>query len=142
MSEATGDILTITAPTLTGVWVFDPVDPQGTDRNFLHADGREETISVESVNLALVGREFAITEFGEVTAVDLALTIFVPFGDTHVADVAFWRAAVIARRPIWYRDNRGRLLYSTIRDGLKVADGRAGTALGLKLGRVDLAAEN
>lgn len=137
MSEAIGATLTIIAPSLMGVWVFDPVTPDTTDRNFLHADGREETVSVESVNLELVGRPFAITEFGEVTAVDLALTVFVPFGDTHAADVEYWRAAVLARRPLWYRDNRGRLVYVTIRDGVSIADGRAGTALGLKLGRVD-----
>jgi len=137
MSQAASSIVTIQAPSLVGVWVFDPVDPAGTERNYLFADGREETVNVEAVDLNLVGREYAITEFGEASALDLSLTIFVPFGDEHAAGVEYWRAAVLARRAINYRDNRGRLMYATLKGGLGIADGRAGTAIGVLLGRVD-----
>lgn len=140
MSEAISDTYTATGPALDGVWMFDPVDVEATERQFLHAEGRAESLEAESTDLELVGREYAVTEFGEQTREGLALTVFVPFGSTHAADVAYWRAAVRARRPICYRDNRGRLMFATIKGGLAVADGRAGTALGIKLGRVDYSA--
>ena len=137
MSQAASNIETIDAPRLIGVWVFDPVDPEATERNFIFADGREETVDVAAVDLELVGREYAITEFGEASAVDLEVTIFLPFGDDHDVAVDYWRAAVRARRPINYRDNRGRLMYATLKGGVGIADGRAGTALSISLGRVD-----
>lgn len=137
MSESVSDTYTITGPSLTGVWVHDPVDADGTIRNYLFADGRVESIAPVSAELEVAGRVNPIVEFGEVTLVGLKVTIFAPFGSAHDVEVQWWRDAVEARRAICYRDNRGRLVYAALPGGIAPVDGRAGTALAVDLRRVD-----
>lgn len=136
MSEAVSDVVIGLAPSLVGVWVFDPIDAGNTERNYIHADGRTESIVPKSAVLEVTGRVDPLVEFGEVTIAGLEVTIFVPFGTDHDAGVQWWRDAVENRRPICYRDNRGRLMYGALPAGIAPVDGRAGTALGVKLQRV------
>lgn len=137
MPETPSSIYSITAPALTGVWVFDPVDPEGTETNYVHADGRTESIDAGPTELVLMGRVNPLVEYGEATLFGLKVTIFVPFGDGHEAGVEWWRQALSNRRALCYRDNRKRLVWSAINATLDVADGRAGTALSISLRRVD-----
>lgn len=137
MSETVSETYEVTAPSLVGVWVFDPTDPDGTERNYLHADGRTEAITPESASLPVAGRTNPLLEFGELTIVGLTLTVFVPFGDEHDAGVQWWRDAALNRRAICYRDNRGRLYWVGLPGGVAPQDGRAGTAFSLTLQRVD-----
>lgn len=137
MSESTSETATATAPALVGVWVFDPTDPAGTSRQFAYAGSRAETIEPDATELRFVGREHGVVEYGESTVSRLSLMVLAPFGDDHDTEVAYWRAAVKARRALCYRDNRGRLEWVAMPAGLDIADGRAGTALGLKLLVVD-----
>lgn len=137
MSETISETYTETAPALVGVWVFDPLDPDGTERNYIHADGRTESITPDAASVALAGRVNPLLEFGEVTVVGLTLTVFVPFGPEHDAGVEWWRQACLNRRAICYRDNRGRLYWVGLPAGVKPTDGRAGTAFALALQRVD-----
>lgn len=141
MSESLSDVVSATAPALIGVWVFDPTDADATERNYLHADGRTESIAPRSAVLEVAGRVDPIVEFGEVTIVGLEVTVFVPFGPDHDAGVQWWRDAVEARRAICYRDNRGRLMYGALPAGVSPVDGRAGTAMAIKLQRVTYAPE-
>lgn len=124
----------IITPALIGVWVHDPADPAATCRNYLFASGRTESIEPESAELVAAGRANPLVEFGELNLVGLQLTIFVPFDD--IDGVQWWRDRVLNRRPIYYRDNRGRVLIGALPDGIKPVDGRAGTALGLNLRQV------
>lgn len=137
MSENISEVETITAPSLVGVWVFDPTDPDGTERNYLHADGRSESITPASASLEIAGRVNPLLEFGEITVVGLKLTVFVPFGSGHDAAVQWWRDACLNRRAINYRDNRGRLYWVGLPLGVAPIDGRAGTAFELSLQRVE-----
>jgi hypothetical protein len=137
MAEAISDTVTITAPQLVGVWVFDPTEPGDTERNYLHADGRTEVIDVETAVLKVRGRGKPIIEYGEIESRGLKVTIFVPFGAEHDAAVEWWRAAMRNRRAICYRDNRGRLLFAGLNSSPSIADGRAGTAIGVSLIAVD-----
>ena len=144
MSETISDTVTIAAPDLVGVWVFDPLDPDGTERHYLFAqgDGRSESISPDAASIPLAGRVNPLLEFGESEVVQLALTVLVPFGTsdegfTHDELVQWWRDACINRRAICYRDNRGRLYWVGLPAGVKPTDGRIGTAFALTLQRVD-----
>jgi len=137
MSEATSDVVTVTAPALVGVWVFDPTDPQGTARNYLHASGTAEEVDPKPVELDLVGRANPLIEYGEAELVGVALSILVPFGPTHDADVEAWRAIARNKRAICYRDNRGRLVFAGLITKVGIVDGRAGTAIGVGLRRID-----
>lgn len=137
MAESLSDVGVIAAPSLVGVWVFDPTDPDDTERNYIHADSRTESIKPKSAVLEVAGRARPIVEFGELILVGLKLTIFVPFDSDHNAKVQWWRDACTNRRTIIYRDNRGRLMPVALPDGVEPADGRAGTAFSLSLTEVD-----
>lgn len=137
MSETISETYTAVAPSLVGVWVFDPIDPDDTERNYLHADGRTESIKPRASSMDVAGRLNPLLEFGEVTVVGLKLTVFVPFGPEHDAGVQWWRDACENRRAICYRDNRGRLYWVGLPDGIEPQDGRAGTAFSLTLQRVN-----
>lgn len=137
MPETASSIYTITAPALIGVWVFDPISPSTTERNYIHAEGRTENISAKATEIELVGRLNPLVEYGEATLVGLALTILVPFGDTHDVAVQWWRQALSNRRAICYRDNRKRLMWGALNKELPIVDGRAGTAISVSLRRID-----
>jgi hypothetical protein len=139
MSEATSSTYTATAPSLTGTWLHDPINPDDSERGFLYASDRSESLEVSSTRLELVGRRYAVTEFGEGEVDDIDLKVFLPFTAEHDAHVAWWLAAVRARRPLCYRDNRGRLAYVTLA-GVSRSDDRAGTTFGMTLERVDFRA--
>lgn len=138
MTVSSSSIYTATAPALVGVWVFDPTAPDASERQYIHADGRSESLDPGDVEIELVGRENPLVEYGEVTLVGLKLTIFVPFDGNHDAAVEYWRQATLNRRALCYRDNRKRLMYGAIvGGGPAFTDGRVGTAIGLTLRRVD-----
>lgn len=137
MSETVSDVETIIAPSLVGVWVFDPIDPDDTERNYLHADGRSVSTVPESSVIEVAGRLNALVEFGESTVVGVNLTVLVPFGDEHTVGVQWWEDAAENRRAICYRDNRGRLYYCALPAGVAPQDTREGTRFALKLRRVD-----
>jgi len=141
VSESTSATMTVTAPLLTGVWVFDPTDAIATERNFIFAEGRVESIDAGGVEIVLAGRQNPLVEYGEQTLVGLSLTVFLPFSEAHDAEVQYWRDVVTSRRAVCYRDNRERLVYGALKGELSIADGRAGTAIGVELRRVDYSTE-
>lgn len=137
MSETISEVVEATAPALTGVWVYDPTDVDGTERNYLFADGRSESITPDATSIQVAGRTDPLIEYGEVTVVGLTLTIFIPFGPDHDAAVQWWRDACDNRRTINYRDNRKRLHWVALPAGVQPTDGRVGTSFAIKLQRVN-----
>lgn len=137
MTTATSSAISATASTLFGVWVHDPTDPSGTIRAFPHAGSRSEPRSVAAEKLIVHGRRRPIAEFGEHDDDGLAVTLFVPFGGDHADGVQFWRDALTNRRVICYRDNRSRVVFGVLLDGIEPSDERAGTSIAVKLTEVD-----
>lgn len=141
MSESISEVVSGTAPSLVGVWVYDPTDPDATDRNFRYASGRVESVRPRSAVLEVVGRGRPIVEFGELMTQAIKLTVLVPFDDEHDDGVQWWRDAVDNRRTIIYRDNRGRMIPVALPEGVELTDGRIGTAFALSLLSVDYTPE-
>lgn len=142
MSETLSIVYALTAPALIGVWVYDPTNPEATERQFLYADSRTESIKPKSASIEIAGRVNPLIEFGLITVVGLKLTVFIPFDESSTpgawaAGVKWWIDAALNRRAINYRDNRGRLYWVALPDGVDPVDGRAGTAFSLSLQRVD-----
>lgn len=137
MSDAISAVQTATAPSLIGSWVFDPTAPGSTERNYLHTDGRAETLAPASQTINIAGRVNPLIEFGESVVLGLTVNVTVPFGSDHDAAVQWWRDAELNRRAICYRDNRGRLIWAGLPDGVEFADVREGTNIKVKLQRVD-----
>lgn len=137
MAESVSDIVSTSAPDLVGVWVFDPLDPEGTERNYLHAMGRTVSVVPDEASIPLAGPRNPLIEYGESTVVGVKATIVVPFGDEHDAGCQWWEDAVENRRAINYRDGRGRLYWVGIRGGYVPTDIREGTSIPVFLQRVD-----
>lgn len=136
MTVALSTVYEATAPALVGVYVFDPVDPDGTERQFLHAEGRIETTDLDIGQHRIIGRRDPLLEYGESEVVGINLTIVIPFDDDHDDAVEWWRQRYLGRRALCYRDNRKRLVWCAIAGGLPVADDRGGSSIGLVLRRV------
>ena len=137
MSDAISDIVTATAPLLVGVWAHDPEDAGGTIANYLHTGERAETLAPDVTSFNVAGRERAIVEFGEHTGGGIDTSVVVPFGGDHDGLVEWWRRAARNRRPICYRDNRSRVLYGVMLEGVSVTDERLGSTVSVKLTEVD-----
>lgn len=140
MSETISGTSTATAPTLSGVWVFDPTAPETTELNFLYAVGKSRTEDIDpgATKLYFAGRANPIVEYGAMLELSFKLQILVPgFDASHDVAVNYWRAAIANKRTLCYRDNRGRLLFLAISGKLGIADGDAGTAIGVDAVRVD-----
>jgi hypothetical protein len=136
MSESVSDIVTTSAPHLVGVWVFDPLDPDGTERNYLHVDARTVSVAPTESSITLAGSRDPLVEYGESTTVGVTAVITVPFGEEHDAACQWWEDAAENRRAINYRDNRGRLYWVALLGGYSPSDVRVGTTIPVVLQRV------
>jgi hypothetical protein len=137
MSESVSDVVTATAASLVGVWLHDPIDPTGTIRNYLYTDGRSDRVASDGERLVVHGRRRAIAEFGEHEDDGVSVKLRIPFSGDHDSLVGFLRDAVRNRRAICYRDNRGRVVYGVLLDGVEVADVREGSEVVLDLSAID-----
>jgi hypothetical protein len=139
MSETISATYTLVAPTLLGVWVFDPTTADASDTNFLFAQAASRTEEIDPAATALLfdGRLNPVIEYGVSLQVDLKVTILVPLDIYHDANVQYWRNVVANKRTIVYRDGRGRLIYLALGGKLAIADGIAGTAISVPGVRVD-----
>lgn len=117
------ETVTVTAPTLTVVWIHDPNDPVGTVRPFRwNGGGRNEERGVVGQGIALAGRKFPVFEFAPRSTRAINIPLLLPgaefgadprgeWGDDHPGDIDFIEALLESRRPWVYRDDRGRLIY-------------------------------
>lgn len=138
MTTTISDTYTTTAPELVGVWVHPMADSADGERHFPFQSGdRSESLSVESTALKFEGRTFPVVEFGGGQTEDIAARIFIPFGDTHDADVQWLRDELRAKRLMCYRDNRGRVVFGNIWGSLGIGDAQTGTNTTLQVKRVD-----
>lgn len=115
MPSTFSDELLVTAPTLLGVWIHDPDDPAGTEKNFLYGGiGRGSSVSVEYETLTFAGRVHPVAEFGEHENWNAEFTLNVPYGAEWRNDVNAVIALARSRKTMLYRDGRGRRIYGVI----------------------------
>ena len=129
MAQSVSDISTTVAPTLTGVWVHDPISAEETSSNFLYGNvGRSEGISVNNSELRFIGRALPVYDMGGFESQELGIDIMVPCGPDEQDQVEWFRTATRNRRVLCYRDNRGRLTYGII-GSVSMKDQREGTVV-------------
>jgi hypothetical protein len=124
---------------LQGVWVHDPLDPQGTVRQFPF--GKASRSTGNEITLGLTN--FADREDPSPTGVNTVPAHTgcrrqIPFGATFQADLATLGVFSEARRTLVFRDNRGRGAHGTV-SGYTENDQTWGTEVGLIFTRVDMA---
>lgn len=94
---------------LTGSWIHDPEDPDGTIHQFIYNDaGGNESYEDEATFIEYAGRSLPVVEYGEhfEHVVDVEITAEVDTGD-YSALLALLRS----RRVLCYRDSYGRKLF-------------------------------
>jgi hypothetical protein len=112
------NLVTVTAPTLVGIWIHDPDDPEATLVNFPFTDpgSRTEHLGVTGTPIRLKGRTLPVYDFSAFEDQTVAVAIDVPHGPEYAEQMA-WLAALVRSRESWlYRDNRSRKIYGPVVD--------------------------
>jgi len=137
MASTDSAIATVDGPSLQGVYIHDPADPEGTLHQFFFApSGKVEEAVIASEMLEFAGRTRPVAEFGEVQTETLDVEFVIPFDDDWASEVETARATWQAFQTYLYRDNRGRAWYGVLRQ-VKYTDQEHGTTVAFTFERVD-----
>lgn len=122
---------------LEGVWLHLPDDPAGTAYNLRYGKAlRTAGMDVAGVENVYAGRVFPVVDFGPFEREQVQARAHVPQGPTQAADLAALRSLVRARRPVVFRDGRGRMFLGTL-SGHSEQDEVFGTTVQFTVSRVD-----
>lgn len=117
------------ASPLTGSWLHDVTDPEGTARQYLFgSNNRTEDIDANASEIELLGRTMPLIEFGVNESFSMDLTFIVPFDQGHDDTIAGLRDLVRLRTTLCYRDGRGRIAFGVLTD-LSITDEKFGTTV-------------
>lgn len=137
MSENVSAVTVITAATLRGAWLHDVTDPDGTIAHFPYTGSRKRALAPTGVLQYAVGRALPVAEYGENISDRLAVTVTIPYDDDYEASVQWWRDAAVSQSTLCYRDNRGRIIFTSLIGGIDETDTVTGTAIQAGLPRID-----
>jgi hypothetical protein len=127
MAQTFSDPQTAVAPELQGVWMHDPVDPEGTIVQYLYGGAaNNEAVGVSSTALQFAGRKYPVYDFGDPESNSFDLSITVPFSDTWYDEVAVLKALPLSRTTMCFRDSRARVFFGVVLE-VKFADQMHGT---------------
>jgi hypothetical protein len=133
---------------LTGVWLHDPLDPEGTAKHYQIGDesSRSMSVSPQQAGTFYAGRTFPVFDYGSTQSDAVSVGFFVPKGGGFLDPVsAGWaRPAELdelvsfaeSRRTLCYRDNRGRKVFGAPGD-YNEADTPEGTNVSMTFTRVE-----
>jgi hypothetical protein len=120
---------------LSGVWLHDPLDAEGTAADYPYGRAnREHGIDTGGVATLYAGREYAVAEYGEHTGEPLSIAVQVANGPTFAADVSELEDFARSRRVLWLRDNRGRS-FAGVMEGFRIKDERFGATVSFTFDR-------
>lgn len=123
--------------TLSGVWLHDVLDPEGTIKQYPYGRSARSTgIDVASSELRFAGRTYPVVQYGDQQDDSYSISIIVPFGSTWVSDTTALQDFVQNRRTLYVRDNRGRAAYCTL-SGYQERDADEGTSVSFTAKRID-----
>jgi hypothetical protein len=119
-----------------GVWLHDPLDPEGTIRAYpFGADSREHAVDVDAAGTQYAGRAHPVVDYGEGESQTEMIRIVVPHGPEYQAQLEELDGWARARRTLHLRDNRGRNVRGTI-SGLRATDQAHGSDVQFTFTRV------
>lgn len=120
-----------------GAWLHDPADPAGTVLNLRHGRSmRGSTLDVEQAATRYAGRVYPVADYGEGENESVPARAQVPFGPDHAATLARLRVLFRLRRPLMYRDSRGRAMIGSVIN-LQIQDTSAGADVSFTVDRRD-----
>jgi hypothetical protein len=112
-TNATSDPTLAPVLDLHGVWLHDPTNPASTIHRFQwDGHGRSYDWEPEVAEIPYVGRTYPVAEFGTMARETVSLTL--PL-DTETDDVTSMDRLVRLKKPLLYRDGRGRKMFCVVR---------------------------
>lgn len=120
---------------LLGVWIHDPLDPEGTVASFpFGSAARDTSIDAMGAGSYFAGRTSPVVDYGEHEAEMVSVSIDVPHGETYRADLEKLEWFSRSKRSLWFRDNRGRAVFGVMA-GFKHADAEWGSVASFTIER-------
>lgn len=121
--------------TFQGLWIHDPLDPEGTIHQFLYArSARGVGIDVEQQGMVFAGRQYPVFDYGENQQDSFKVRIDIPNGSTWADEIDVIQDFAQVRRTLCFRDNRGRVFFGTMK-GYEEADQDWGTSVAFAVER-------
>lgn len=137
MPETPSAIVTVVAPVLQGIYIHDPNDAVGTQRQFLYSSSLSvENVAVDASLLRFAGRSYPVAEFSENASQTVDVGITIPWSDTWQAECDAARAYATFRGTLTFRDGRGRIVYGIV-ETVRLTDKDEGTVVVFTVQRVD-----
>lgn len=137
MSTYTDSVAAQLSMTMQGLWIHDPLDPEGTVQQYIYGKAtRSTSIDMGQKGLVFAGRTYPVFEYGEHQEDDYDITILVPFDSSWQTTMATLSEFGQARKTICVRDNRGRIMFGSI-SGYKENDEDWGTEVRFNISRAD-----
>ena len=137
----TGSESTEATLTLQGVWMHDPRDPAGTAVSFPYgADARETEVDAMGAGTFYAGRAAPVFDFGEHEGRVVGVTIEVPSGSTYQSQLSTLESFATLKRPVWFRDNRGRAVHGVVQ-GFRHNDAAHGSTVSFSVEEAHLDVE-
>lgn len=124
------------ALTLEGVWIHDPLDAEGTIKQYRFGkSSRSASINTMGVQQVFAGRQFPVYEYGEHQDDVFSVTVNLPHGTSWYQDTLDMQGFAESKRTLYFRDNRGRSAFGVMRD-YSESDQAWGTSVGFNFSRV------
>jgi hypothetical protein len=100
-----------------GVWIHDPLDPEGTVIQLLHGSAaRSRSVGVEQVGTTYAGRSYPVFDFGDQRSEVFQVRVDVGHGTTWRSDMDALADFALLERVVVVRDGRGRSVPGAMTD--------------------------
>lgn len=136
MTSTDSPPVTATLP-LLGTWLHDPAAPDTSIRQYQFGGAlRDRAVDAKGAGQFYAGRRDPVVDYGEHEDESVGVTVHIPHGTTWRADVSGLRAFASAKRTLFYRDNRGRVVPGAL-TGFAERDRDWGTEVSFVVTRTD-----
>ena len=99
----------------SGVWLHDEEGTIGPHNFPYGSSARDTSIDTMGTGTFYAGRVAPVFDFGEHESNVVGVSVDVPHGPDYRASLALLEEFARSRRPVWFRDNRGRVVYGVMR---------------------------
>lgn len=137
MSTYTDSVAAQISMTMQGLWIHDPLDPEGTVQQYIYGKAaRSTSIDMGQKGLVFAGRTYPVFEYGEHQEDEYDVSIPVPFDANWQTTMGTLSVFGQARKTVCVRDNRGRIMFGSI-SNYKENDEDWGTEVSFNISRAD-----
>jgi hypothetical protein len=122
---------------LSGVWLHDVADPEGTAHSFSYNSKRDSKWQADVTLMQYAGRKRPVAEFGDMDEGRVSVQLDLSSGSD---DLEKLQELIYSKATVCYRDNRGRKVYGVI-TSLPTADEVYGNSVTIEVLEIDYSEE-